>query len=423
MPDSNVASLPRLPSEAHTTAAHITSETSPLQQVIVHTPGIELEQVTPDSRLELLFDDILFVEQARREHRQLCALFEQLTGRANAVIQITDLLREAFEREAARHDFVEQICGVAQVSNLQAFEQALKQLSPEELHHFALTGLSPLPLNVPPLPNLVFTRDLAAVVHEHILISHAATAARARESILMNVILHHHPSFAGSHLIELPRGVTFEGGDLLVPSPEVVLLGQSERTSLSGIMTTARALFDQTPVKHVLAVDLPKARFCMHLDTVFTFCTPHECVVFPPLIEREEPGSVLHLQPGDAPGQFHTTMHARLKEPLEALLDRQLTFIPCGGRDWLGQKREQWTDGANFFAVAPGVVVGYERNGHTFDMMREHGYRIMSARQLLALQGERKLDGKVAIKLEGTELSRGRGGPRCMTLPLARQSD
>ena len=422
MSNPNVATPLRLPLEARTIAPCITSETSPLQQVIVHTPGAELEQVAPDSRLELLFDDILFVEQARREHRQMCALFEQLTGCTNTVIQVTDLLREAFDREAARYDFVEQICGVDQVSNLQAFERELKQLSPEELHHFALTGLSPLPLNVPPLPNLVFTRDLAAVVHGHILMSHAATAARARESILINVILHHHPSFADIPLIELPRGVTFEGGDLLVPDPEVVLIGQSERTSLSGIMTVARALFSQTPVKHVLVVDLPKARFCMHLDTVFTFCTPHECVVFPPLIEREEPGSVLHLQPGETPGQFHTTMHARLQEPLEALLDRQLTFIPCGGRDWLSQKREQWTDGANFFAVAPGVVVGYERNGHTFDMMREHGYRILSARQLLALNGGREADGKVAIKLGGTELSRGRGGPRCMTLPLARQN-
>ena len=420
MSDSNVATPPRLSSEPRAIAAHITSETAPLQQVVMHTPGAELEQVTPNSRLELLFDDILFVEQARREHRLMCSLFEQLTGSANTVLQITDLLRETFDQEAARHDFVEQICGVAQAINLQAFRQEFKQFTPEELHHFALTGLSPLPLNVPPLPNLVFTRDLAAVVHGRILMSHAATAARARESILINVILRHHPSFANSHLIELPFGVTFEGGDLLVASPEVVLIGQSDRTSLSGIMTAARALFNQTPVKHVLVADLPRARFCMHLDTVFTFCTPHECVVFPPLIEREEPGSVLHLQPGDAPDQFQTTMHASLKKPLEALLDRELTFIPCGGHDWLSQEREQWTDGANFFAVAPGVVVGYERNGYTFDMMREHGYRVLSARQLLALNGRKKPDGKVAIKLEGTELSRGRGGPRCMTLPLAR---
>ena len=407
------------------TSLQVTSEVTPLQRVIVHTPGPELEQVSPDSRLELLFDDLLFVEQARREHLLMCALFEKVTGSSGTVLQITDLLRETFNQEAARCDFVEQLCSIAHVSNLQAFETELKQLSPDELHEFALTGLSPLPINAPPLPNLMFTRDLAAVVGSHVLMSHAATAARSRESILMNVLLRYHPTFSScrERILELPRGVTFEGGDLLVVSPQVVLIGHSERTSMSGIMAAAQKLFTHTPTEHVLVVDLPPARYCMHLDTVFTFCTPSECVVYPPLIEGREAGQVLHLQPSGTPGQFLSTTHPELKEVLEELLDRSLTFIPCGGRDLLSQRREQWTDGANFFALAPGIVLGYERNGKTFEMMRQHGYRVLSARRFIA---QIKNDGldlsvKTAIKLEGTELSRGRGGPRCMTLPLTRR--
>lgn len=404
----------------------VTSETAPLEQVIVHTPGPELEHLAPGTRVELLFDDLLFVEQARREHLLMCALFEKVTGHSDAVLQITDLLRETFDQAEARHDFAEKLCSATPASNLQAFVSEIRNLGPDELLDFVLTGRSELPLNVPPLPNLMFTRDLAAVVGDHVIVSHAATAARARESILIDVILHYHPSFADhrSRIIELPRGVTFEGGDLLVASPEVVLIGHSQRTSMSGIMAVAEALFEKTSVRHVVAVDLPRRRFCMHLDTVFTFCSPSECVVFPPLIEADGAGCIFHLQPGSTPGEVRCTMHPRLKGLLEELLGHSMTFIPCGGWDRLSQEREQWTDGANFFALAPGIVVGYERNGHTFELMRQHDYRVVSVRHALSLLNEDALldvDEKLAIKLEGTELSRGRGGPRCMTLPLRRK--
>lgn len=406
-------------------APTVTSETNPLQHVIVHTPGREVALVPPESRLDLLFDDILYVDQAREEHRLMCAVFEKIVGKPDAVLQISTLLAEAFAQEDARLEYIAQVCAIAQVTNLQAFEAELKQFTPEELFHFALTGESPLPIHVPPLPNLMFTRDLAATVHDHVIISFAATAARQREGIIIKTILNHHPAFqnARDRIIELPPGVTFEGGDLIVASPEVVLIGLSERTSFGGIMAVAEALFERTPVAHVLVVDVPKKRSYMHLDTVFTFSSPDECVVFPPLFVGDDPGNVFHLMRGDRPGRFTCETRPYLKDTLEELLGRALTFIPCGGGDLLSQHREQWTDGANFFCITPGVVIGYERNRRTFDAMRHHGYRVVSAESFLQFYSESDFAHraeKVAIKLAGTELSRGRGGPRCMTLPIAR---
>jgi arginine deiminase len=238
-------------------------------------------------------------------------------------------------------------------------------------------------------------------------------------------VLNYHPRFAphSDKIIELPPGVTFEGGDLLVASPETVLIGHSERTSFGAIMAIAHELFERTSVEHVLAVDLPKRRSTMHLDTVFTFASPTEVIVFPPLLETHGFGYAVHLTPTDGTGRFVTDMRLNLRDALNDLLDRDLTYIPCGGAERLHQEREQWTDGANVFAAAPGAILGYERNRRTFGLLQDHGYRVVSAESFLSYFESGAFEPgseKVAIQLAGTELSRGRGGPRCMTLPVAR---
>ncbi len=415
------------PSEQTDSVYGIPAEAHLLEQVIVHTPGQEMELVAPDNRAELLFDDILFVGHARKEHLLMCSVFEKIVGRPDTVLQIRDLLLEAFEKEEARYAFVEKLCRSLPEQNLGAVEDDLKRFTPEDLQQFALTGESELPIQVQPVPNLMFTRDLAAVVHDHIILSHAATVARTRESIIINVILNHHPRFAphSDKVIELPPGVTFEGGDLLVASPDTVLIGHSERTSFGAIMAIAHELFERTPVEHVLAVDLPKRRATMHLDTVFTFASPNEVIVFPPLLETHGFGYAVHLTPTTGTGRFVTDMRLNLRDALDDLLDRDLTYIPCGGADRLHQEREQWTDGANVFAAAPGAILGYERNRRTFGLLQEHGYRVVSAESFLSYFEAGAFDPgseKVAIQLAGTELSRGRGGPRCMTLPVARHT-
>ena len=403
---------------------HVFSEIAPLRQVVVHTPGEEMRLVSPENKLDLLFDDILFTDRAQEEHRAMCHLFREVVDEPDAVLQISDLLREAFEQEDARYEFIELLAKRIPERNFAAYEQELKKLSPDELHRFALTGQSPLTVTTQPVPNLMFTRDLSAVVGEHVILSHAATLARARESIIIRIVFRHHPRFAGvqDRLIELPPHVSFEGGDLLVVNEKLVLIGQSERTSLGGVMAVTQELLARTSIEHVLMVNLPKERYCMHLDTVFTFASADECVVFPPIIEQERQ-NVMHITATDTPGKFHLEIWPNLERALSSLTERSYTFIHCEGEELINQRREQWTDGANLFALAPGFVVGYERNLLTYDALREHGFHVVEVEAFMNYHAGNPLasDQKVALQLRGHELSRGRGGPRCMTMPIVRR--
>ena len=410
----------------------VTSETAPLRQVVVHTPGEEMALVSPENKDALLFDDLLFVEEAREEHATLVRLFEAAVGPAGveggAVLQLADLLRESFDEADARESFVETLIEFLPERNFEAYEADLKGLDPDALHRFALTGQAPFPVTATPLPNLLFTRDLSAVVGDHAILSHAATAARLPESAIIQTIYRYHPRFAGlgRRLIELPADVSFEGGDLLVVSERVVMIGQSERTSLGGVMAAARALLDRTAVEHVLMVNLPKARYCMHLDTVFTFADDDTCVVFPPIIE-EPTGHVLHFEAGDGSGGaegFRMRPLPSVREALEEVTGQSYTFVPCGGADPVRQRREQWTDGANLFAVRPGLVVGYARNRATYEALGAAGFHVVDAASFLEFYGDAAATSRdrIAVRLSGNELSRGRGGPRCMTMPLVRMA-
>lgn len=405
----------------------VNSEIALLEKVVVHTPGEEMLLVSPENKDELLFDDILFAEAAQQEHEAMCRLIRTVVGNDDAVVQITGLIREAFQQEDARHEFVELLAERQPLVNISAYVRDLKKLDPDELHRFALTGVSPLKLRAQPSPNLMFTRDLSAVVGDHIILSHAMMPARVRESTLIHILVHHHPLFEDTRgkVIEIPPYVNFEGGDLLVVNEEVVLIGHSERTSLGGAMAVADALLQRTSVKHVLMVNLPKERYCMHLDTVFTFADETECVVFTPIMEKNH-DNVFHLTRADNPSSdrhcFSIEIWPNLREPLEALTGKEFAFIQCGGDELIYQKREQWTDGANQFALAPGMIIGYERNKLTNNALKDHGYHIVDVESFLDYHDSDSIPTgqKIALQLTAPELSRGRGGPRCMTMPLRR---
>jgi len=401
------------------------SETSRLHGVIVHTPGHEVSLVHPDIKQELLFDDIIFESQAAKEHRDMLEVFRVAMPSTGVVFEIIDLIIEAFDQEQARGFFIDKLIQRHPDSLvLMQYKSALLDLSPIELCKFAIHGITQdIPvLNMHPSPNILFTRDLAAVLGDHIVLSSAAKVARIRESILMDTLIRYHTLFDGirQNTIRIPDADTIEGGDILIASHDVVLIGMSERTSFSGVMSAGRSILERG-FRTVLIVDIPKQRSSMHLDTIFTFCSPNECVAFPPAImDRSDNVVALTMRGGEVVTHLKSSLHAALEEALQ----RDMTFIKCGGEDPVMQLREQWSDGANLFALSPGVVVGYERNVRTFETMQKHGYRVMNQYEFIDTYRESGFHPtgteKIAISFLGHELCRGRGGARCMTLPISR---
>lgn len=407
----------------------VRSETGLLQGVIVHTPGREVSLVNPEMKDELLFDDIIFEEDAREEHEGMLEVLRAAMPPGGAIHEITELIRESFELEKARDHFIRKLVDRHPEENIHTVESELHRLEPGELLQFVVEGHTPELRNFTlyPTPNLVFTRDLAAMVGDAILLSRPAKKARLREALMMEAVIQYHPLFADTRkrCITIADGASIEGGDVLVASDRVVLIGMSERTSFSGLMRAAERLLE-TSVEHVLAVDIPKQRASMHLDTIFTFAAPGECLVFAPAI-TERRNNVIDLS--RTGGEVTARTMPSLKEAMEELLEREFTFMNCGGGDRTNQFREQWTDGANVFAVAPGVVVGYERNHNTFRELQNHGYRLMNQYEFIERYRDADLpetvgegDEKVAVSFVGHELCRGRGGARCMTMPIARKN-
>ncbi len=403
----------------------IPSEITRLHKVIVHTPGREVSLVNPELKDELLFDDIIFESDARQEHLDMLKVFKAALPKDGEIYEILDLALSCLEKKKVRNLFIDRLIEQLPHENLHAVEEDLKNLDAESLLRFVVEGsVSPnhsFILN--PAPNLLFTRDLAAVAGNQIIISKAAKKARARESLLMEMIVENHPMFESikNNAIYTSGQQSIEGGDVLIVSDKIVMIGMSERTSFSGLMNVAERLL-KSDVQHILAVDIPKKRSSMHLDTIFTFADETECVVFPPAIEEQE-NNVVEVYKNNDSIQFKS--HQSVKSALEKLTGKPFTFIKCGGEDRTTQFREQWTDGANVFALAPGVIVGYERNTTTFLELEKHGYRLMNQYEFIdefVLSGfDPQKAGKIAISFQGHELCRGRGGARCMTLPILRK--
>jgi arginine deiminase len=399
----------------------ITSETGHLQGVIVHTPGREVSLVNPTIKEELLFDDIIFENDARVEHRDMLHVFRAAMPKDGQILEILDLAIACFKDEEVRVEFVDLMIDELPTENMHTIRQDLIKLDAESLVRFVSEGTIGGPFSLHPAPNLLFTRDLAAVVGKNIILSRAAKKARAREFLLIRTIVKHHPLFSAvkDNIISIGKNQSVEGGDVLVVNDKIVLIGMSERTSFSGLMNVADQLL-ANGVEHVLAIDIPKQRSSMHLDTIFTFADANECVAYPPAITHQK-YNVVDLFSGGT--HVQTRQCSSLKETLEELTGEPFTFMNCGGDDPVTQHREQWTDGANLFALAPGVVVGYGRNTETFKTMEEHGYKHIGQQDFIEEFQDKELKPgeKIAISFEGHELCRGRGGARCMTLPFSRK--
>ncbi|MEX0773386.1 MAG: arginine deiminase family protein [Balneolales bacterium] len=403
---------------------NITTETNRLNAVIVHTPGKEVSLVNPATKDELLFDDIIYEADARKEHLGMLEIFRTAMPDRNGVLEITDLLPACLENPDARTFLVRQLVDHHPELNLHTIEGELNNLGSPALLEFVITGTtSAIPgFILHPSPNLLFTRDLAAVIPNGIIISRTAKKARLRESLMLETLVKFHPLFASVKEDAIYIGLedSVEGGDILIASPDLVIIGMSERTSFSGIMGVADALLDRG-IKNVMIVDIIKQRSSMHLDTIFTFCGPDECIVYPPAIMGKK-NNVVVLSKRE--GEIITKVMYDVQTALETLLNREFNFIKCGGEDLTNQHREQWTDGANVFALAPGIIVGYGRNSHTFDALSKNGYTIMDQYDFIEKYRDKAFDpgtgDKIAVTFDGAELCRGRGGARCMTMPISR---
>jgi arginine deiminase len=402
----------------------VTSEIGRLHAVVVHTPGPELLAVTPETRDDYLYDDIIDVESAQREHRRFVAILERFAR----VYFVRDLLTDVLADRDARELLIRETMDVV---SSDALAHELNALPPSELVRIMIEGREETPgllaktLNetgyaLPPLPNLFFTRDVAMTVGEHVMIGSMRYGVRWSEELIMKALFRHHPMLANQGIlydgsVERRQNYTLEGGDVHPLRPDVVLIGFSERSSPAAIDSLTTLLFAHGAIEHVIIVVMPKQTAAIHLDMIFTQVDRELCVVYPPHFIGAERLPILYWRKGESHMREMPTLFAALHQcgmPMEPIL--------CGGERRMVQEREQWASACNFAAVRPGVVLSYARNDATLREMQTMGFDVVPAVDFLT--GGRRIPetGRAVITFEGGELVRGGGGPRCMTLPILR---
>lgn len=407
----------------------VSSEVTRLRHVVVHPPGLCHDLLTPEhidatSPNYMLFDDLIKRETALTEHSQLVSVLEKTA----TVYTIKDLLIDLINRKGVKHALIKSVCEYEGL-NWQATKAIKRMYDAGEIADTLITGKMMGHMAgdtvMSPLPNLIFTRDLGAVIGNAAVFCYAATfpelnnpQPRGREMLLMRLIMMLHPLFKDYVKIDindnpLEDKVSIEGGDILVINEQLILVGVSERTGDVAANRLAKRLFKANKkIKHVVKVHIPESHGTMHLDTVFTMIDEGECLTFHPVIEND-----LDIQYTDNGSKWQTNGGKLLK--LLAEYDVNLKPFPCGGGDDVFARREQWTDGANALAIKPGMIVGYGRNSRTSECLEQGGYKVMDA-NTFTQNGTFNRDDKVVVTINSAELSRGRGGPRCLTMPIAR---
>ncbi len=403
------------------------SEIGRLNTVLIHQPGPEMENMTPATAADVLFDDILNLDLALAEHRQLTGVLRRVAD----VLEFSELLEDILADEKAKLSLLRQVCELHRCQELvddlmaipakplarQLFEGTLQRKDSFEKF------LNPSPHAIPPLPNAFFTRDASMCVYDQVVIGSMAHKVRLTESLLLRAIFKHHPKLKGhAFLLDGTQAgsdkLTVEGGDVLVIREDLVVLGYSERTSPQAIDFLARQLSQGKQQFNVIAVELPKQRATIHLDMIFTMLDVDTFMIFPPLITGAGKCKAYHMQLQDGK-VTRIDEYSGLPKALRRM-GMEINMVPCGGQDPFRQEREQWTSGANFFAFAPGQVLGFAHNTGTLEALSQAGYEVVHANEIIT---DKKAlgEGKIAVAMDGAELSRGGGGCRCMTMPICRQ--
>lgn len=408
----------------------IQSETGKLEAVLVHYPGAEVENMTPRHAQRALYSDILNLSIARREYDQLLAVLKK----TSAVYEVADLLAEVLEQEHLKDDLVRRVCTTEQAME---YIDYLMDLPVPNLTKVLIEGL-PLRVNtltdflrdeyyaLKPLYNYYFTRDPSAVIGNNALVCKMANSVRIRESLIMDAIFKSNLFFNGNvvngyDLSQNDPMAKMEGGDILVIREDILLIGNGMRTSTQGIdLLTREFCKTGSGKKHIIVQQLPESpESFIHLDMVFTMLDDDKAMVYKPLIMNNTPYQTVHMQIDN--GKVTKISSASGILSLLRKLGIDLLPIVCGGKsdDW-DQEREQWHSGANFLALAPGKVISYARNIHTLEELNKNGFEVVKAADIINGQRDIASAGNCVITLEGSELPRGGGGPRCMTMPLRR---
>lgn len=395
---------------------NINSEVNDLKTLLIHTPGKELENLIPDYLEDLLFDDIPWLNKAIEEHDYFKSVLKE---NKVEVIELVDLVSESLYSEEIKKEFISSFLNESHIVNIEKrtiitnyllklttedmIKKTIEGITKKDINSFSKTSLtdylSSYPFITNPMPNLYFARDPFTHVYDHVVISKMHKEARRRETLYGHFIYTYHPQYKNiNRLYNRNDLASIEGGDILVLNKNIVCIGISERTEPQAIEILAKRLFEKTSCNKVLAIDIPKLREFMHLDTVLTQVDHDKFVVHGDFTKEMD----CYIIVKENSSYTITEETSTLENLFTKHLKRKITMIPCGGNDFISAVREQWNDGANTLAIKPGVVIVYERNVITNKLLEDHGI--------------------TTIKIPASEISRGRGGPRCMSMPLLRKN-